>query len=113
MSDYYHNIEEDISLGIVKSDRVLKHVRHQAARIEELEARGLANRVAIMRLDAKLAKAMEALSEAEIAMLDFIDLPDENCMCHISLPCVDCVENSQAREAMRLTRATIAELKGE
>lgn len=48
-------------------------------RIEELEAKGLANRVAIMRLEAKLskceallAKAVEALGEA-IYLLD----PDE------------------------------------
>lgn len=39
------------------------------ARIEELEATGLANRVAIMRLEAKLAKAVEALEEA-IYLLD-------------------------------------------
>ena len=32
-----------------------------AARIEQLEANALANRVAIMRLEAKLAKAVEAL----------------------------------------------------
>ena len=32
-----------------------------ADRIDELEAKGLANRVAIMRLEAKLAKAVEAL----------------------------------------------------
>jgi hypothetical protein len=32
-----------------------------ADRIEELEAKGLANRVAIMRLEAKLAKAMEII----------------------------------------------------
>ena len=37
MSDYYHNIEEELSFGIVRTDRVLKHVRHQRDRIEELE----------------------------------------------------------------------------
>lgn len=41
-------------------------------RIEELEAKRLANRAAIMRLEAKLAKALEALGEA-IYLLD----PDE------------------------------------
>lgn len=50
MSDYYHNIEEDLSLGMVKGDRILKHVQQQRKRIEELEA--------------KLVKA-EALQEAQ------------------------------------------------
>lgn len=35
-----------------------------ADRIEELEANALANRVAIMRLEAKLAKALELAEEA-------------------------------------------------
>lgn len=38
MSDYYHNIEQDLSLGMVNGDRVLKHVQQQRKRIEELEA---------------------------------------------------------------------------
>jgi chromosome segregation ATPase len=43
------------------------------ARIEELEAKGLANRVAIMRLEAKLAKAVEALDTALSEMVDYAD----------------------------------------
>lgn len=34
------------------------------ARVEELEAKALANRVAVMRLEAKLAKALELAEEA-------------------------------------------------
>lgn len=49
MSDYYHNIEEDLSFGMIKGDKVLKHVQQQRKRIEELEA--------------QLAKATEALEE--------------------------------------------------
>jgi len=37
--------------------------KEAADRIEELEAKGLANRVAIMRLEAKLANAVEGFEE--------------------------------------------------
>ena len=37
MTDYYNNIDEDLSLGMVKTDRVLKYVQRQRSRIEELE----------------------------------------------------------------------------
>ena len=41
----------------------MKERKQAADRIEELEAKGLANRVAIMRLEAKLAKAVELALE--------------------------------------------------
>jgi len=44
-----------------------------ADRLEELEAKGLANRVAIMKLEAKLAKAVEALGTALSEMVDYAD----------------------------------------
>ena len=49
MSDFYHNIEEEIGMGMVRTDRVLKHISHQNNRIEQLEA--------------KLAKAVETLEK--------------------------------------------------
>lgn len=53
MSDYYHNIEDDLSLGMIKGDRVLKHVQQQRKRIAELEA--------------KLAKAEENVEKYKYA----------------------------------------------
>jgi len=38
MSDFYHNIEEEIGMGMVRTDRVLKHISHQNNRIEQLAA---------------------------------------------------------------------------
>lgn len=75
MTEYYHNIEEEISLGIVKADRVLKHISHQNQRIEELtdevsrlevQCKGLAqaainNGQGLIIAEAKLADAVEAL----------------------------------------------------
>jgi len=52
-----------------------------ADRIEELEAKLLANRVAIMRLGTKLDKATEALNEAwymlTVPVLDYESEPEE------------------------------------
>jgi hypothetical protein len=67
----------------------------------------------IKELEAKLAQAFVALEEADLAMADFIDLPDANCSCLIAPPCHDCVENLQARTAVQLVKTTIAELKGQ
>jgi len=65
-------------------------------RIEELEANAMANRVAIMRLEAKLAKAVEALT-----LID--DLT-----CH-NMPMTAREEQAINREA----RQALAELKGQ
>jgi len=77
MSDFYHNIEEDLALGMVRGDRVLRHIQHQSARIEELDGiiRQGRERIEelvsmvnskdarIEELEAKLAKAVEALRQ--------------------------------------------------
>ena len=69
---------------------------HEAAdRIEALEAKGLANRVAIMKLEAKLEKAFVALS-------DLADCVDLGCFCS---------EMEQAT-VMDKARATLMELTG-
>ena len=63
----------DILLDRIKAHRSAPDVydaptfNEMADRIEELEANALANRVAIMRLEAKLAKAVEALRVIEDA----------------------------------------------
>ena len=71
--------------------------KEAADRIEELEAKGLANRVAIMRLEAKLAKAVEALDTALSEMVDYADT-------HPAW--------SEIWEAREAALTTLAELKG-
>jgi len=61
-----------------------------ANRIEELEAKGLANRVAIMRLEAKLAKA--------VGLIQFLDKE---------------YQHVWGVTAKSKVRTTLAELKGE
>lgn len=75
-----------------------------ADRIEELEAKGLANRVAIMRLEAKMAKAVKALANAERQLQEAADYWGED-------------SNDWARApftiAAKQAHTTIAELKGQ
>ena len=56
----------------------------------------------------------EAIHLAEVA-LDMADdevyPPDANCSCHISPPCNDCVNNSQARETKDFIKRALAKLK--
>ena len=67
-------------------------------RLEELEAKGLANRVAIMKLEAKLAKAVEAANAMAAAIEDQIDIYDAS---------------EDEVVALNNYRTTLAELKGQ
>ena len=67
-------MRDKLAAGFAKGDRIAEleemveackaDAREAEAYAEELEANRLANRVAIMRLEAKLAKEVEALDEA-------------------------------------------------
>ena len=90
MSDYYHNIEEEISLGMVKTDRVLKHIPHQNNRIEQLAA-------ACGELEAKLEKAVRSLEKVQGFVRDLEPYADPG---HTLVP------------ALREACETLKELKG-
>lgn len=69
-----------------------------ADRIEELEAKGLANRVAIMKLEAKLAKVISLANNMAEAIEDQIDI---------------CDASMEEQIAVKNYRTTLAEPKGE
>lgn len=55
--------------------------------------------------EARDAARLRALAEM---ILDFVnEPPDRNCSCHISPPCIDCVENSGLRELFEAARAAL------
>ena len=89
MSDNVAQLSE--AMAIMRT----KDVQHLINRIKELEANAIANRVAIMRLEAKLAKAVD-VDLIEQAVSDVLS------------------EGGSYRDAAEyVARTTIAELKGD
>ena len=73
MSDFYHNIEEDLALGMVRGDRVLRHIQHQSARIEELEAKAMKASYAVFLEKRRADEAQDKLARA----LRALPMPDD------------------------------------
>ena len=69
-----------------------------------------------MVVDADFARRLERQRDAAVGalnqMIETIEEPPENnCSCHISAPCNDCVDYSGLREAFSTTRAALREIE--
>jgi len=56
----------------------------------------------------RLQKRVDLLSEYLQEFVSDDQTPEQNCSCHISPPCNDCVENSWKRELVKDSRAALA-----
>jgi predicted RNase H-like nuclease (RuvC/YqgF family) len=130
MSDFYHNIEEDLALGMVRGDRVLRHIQHQSARIEELDGiiRHDRERIEelvsmvnskdarIERLEAELiiaeqrgyANAMEAERKLHEERIEELEVKLAK-----AVEALDRIQDGSYGKLAAKARTTLAELKGE
>jgi hypothetical protein len=53
---------------------------------------------------------VDDLTAALETLVEFTDVPDVNCSCHLNPPCVDCVEYGGIRDALERARVVLAKL---
>jgi len=61
----------------------------------------------------KEIRPLAALALAELFenLLEFVDIPERECRCHLSPPCNDCVEYSGIREDIEQAQELIKEIR--